>query len=219
MEVLDKGKHCEEEYCHQLDLLPMQCKACKKYFCASHFKYESHNCKQSDRFNYVIPQCDICKQTIEFSRDKDIDLCLAEHLQKCLNLQENGRSNQSNRFSQTQNRAVSMSSLMPPSSSKQNTSKKCNFKNCKSKEVFRFDCEKCSLTYCNKHRLPEIHECDTVLANRRVNNRLIQQQQQPQSCSRQYSRSLQQPQQQQTQQQQSTTTNYRKLIRDYFSNK
>ena len=211
MEVLDKGKHCEEEYCHQLDLLPMQCKACKKYFCSSHFKYESHNCKQAERLNYVIPQCDICKQTIEFTREKDLDLCLAEHLQKCLNLQENRRSNQPNRSSQTQNRAVSMSSLATATSS----SKKCHFKNCKAKDVFRFDCEKCSQTYCNKHRLPEIHECDTIIANRRINSRLMQHQQQPQSCSRQYNRSYQQQQQQQ----QTNSTDYRKLIHDFFSRK
>jgi hypothetical protein len=170
MEVLDKGKHCEEEFCHQLDLLPMQCKACKKFFCSDHFKYEEHKCKAGGRANYVIPTCDICKKTIEFSRHKDLDLCLAEHLQECLNLNQRDRVPKNTYKSGTN--SASSTAVGPQH-------KKCSFKNCKSKEVFRFQCDRCIMTYCNKHRLPEIHSCDEVLEGMR--SKML-----AQTCSRQF---------------------------------
>lgn len=136
MDLLDKGKHCSEEFCHQLDYLPMKCNACLKYFCSDHFKYESHNCKKAENFDYQIPTCDLCHETIEFKRGKDLDLCLAQHLQKCQFSSRNQETKKS--------------------------TKKCHYKNCKSKEVFVFKCDECFFTYCTKHRLPEDHICDTV---------------------------------------------------------
>jgi hypothetical protein len=138
MELLDKGKHCEEEFCHQLDLLPMQCKACKKYFCSTHFKYDSHNCQQSNGLNYKIPICELCNKTIEFKRGKDLDLCLAEHLQNC----------QFNESKSSINKQMT------------NQKSKCQYENCKSSDVFRFECECCLQTFCNKHRIPEVHRCN-----------------------------------------------------------
>jgi hypothetical protein len=137
MELLDKGKHCEEEFCHQLDLLPMQCKACKKYFCSSHFKYDAHNCEKSIGLNYKIPICELCNKAIEFKRGKDLDLCLAEHLQKC----------QFNDIKSTNNQKTIQKKS------------KCYFGSCKSSDVFRFECESCLQTFCNKHRIPEVHQC------------------------------------------------------------
>lgn len=133
MELLDKGKHCNEELCRQLDYLPIQCKACLKYFCNEHFSYEAHNCKSAEKFDYKIPTCELCNQTIEFKRGKHLDLCLAEHMQKC--------------------------QLEIKPTNKEKTSKKCHFKNCKSKEVFVFKCDDCCLNYCTKHRLAEDHLC------------------------------------------------------------
>jgi predicted nucleic acid binding AN1-type Zn finger protein len=138
MELLDKGKHCSEETCHQLDLLPMKCKACLKYYCTEHFKYESHNCKEALKFNFKIPTCENCNRTIEFKRGKDLNLCLAEHLENCT-LDEKHQTSKANR--------------------KETESKKCYFKNCKSKDVFVFECDWCAHSYCTKHRVPEVHLC------------------------------------------------------------
>jgi hypothetical protein len=134
MDLLDKGKHCQEELCHQLSFLPMQCKACAKIFCSEHFKYDAHNCKESCKFDFKVPNCSLCLQPIEFTRDKTIELCLAEHMQKCDSTAAK-KKNDSN-------------------------AKKCSFKNCKSKDLFKIECDNCQLLYCKKHRLPEVHECN-----------------------------------------------------------
>ena len=133
MDLSDKGKHCSEELCHQLDLLPLKCKACSKYYCSEHFKYESHNCEEAFKFNFKIPTCQHCNQPVEFKRGKDLDLCLAEHLQKC---------------------------SLTGHTAKQSKSK-CHYKHCKSKEIFVFECDSCSHSYCTKHRVPEVHSCST----------------------------------------------------------
>lgn len=138
MELLDKGKHCDEEFCHQLDFLPMQCKACKKHYCSEHFKFEAHGCTESKKLDYKIPTCELCNQTIEFKRGLDLDFCLAQHMQRC-EFNENSNLNR-----------------------KKLADKKCNFKSCKSKEIFRFDCENCSKMYCVKHRIPEDHLCTFI---------------------------------------------------------
>lgn len=38
------GKHCEYEYCNQLDFLPFYCQSCKKTFCLDHRTETSHKC-------------------------------------------------------------------------------------------------------------------------------------------------------------------------------
>jgi predicted nucleic acid binding AN1-type Zn finger protein len=135
MDTLDKGKHCSEEYCHQLDYLPMKCSACHRDFCADHFKYEAHNCEQANKIDFKIPVCEICENPIEFKRGKDLDLCLAEHMSKC--------------------------QLASPKQESQKPKKVCNYKGCKSREVFRFECDVCHLNFCVRHRMPEIHLCDS----------------------------------------------------------
>ncbi|KAK1777122.1 hypothetical protein QBC45DRAFT_417538 [Copromyces sp. CBS 386.78] len=38
------GKHCQLEYCNQLDFLPFFCQSCHKTFCLDHRSESSHNC-------------------------------------------------------------------------------------------------------------------------------------------------------------------------------
>ncbi|KAI2618770.1 AN1-type zinc finger protein [Hypoxylon sp. NC1633] len=38
------GKHCQLEYCNQLDFLPFFCQSCKKTFCLDHRSETSHKC-------------------------------------------------------------------------------------------------------------------------------------------------------------------------------
>ena len=132
MDTLDKGKHCSEQYCHQLDYLPTKCKACFKYFCTEHYKFEAHHCEEAKKFDYKIPVCELCENAIEFKRGKNLDLCLAEHMEKC----------------------------QLSDKRKEKPKKICSYKNCKAKEVFRFECEKCHAIFCVKHRMPEIHLCN-----------------------------------------------------------
>jgi predicted nucleic acid binding AN1-type Zn finger protein len=144
MEILDKGKHCQEKSCNRLDLLPIQCKACKKSFCSFHVKCEAHECKETSKIDYKIPVCQICNKTIEFDRNKDLNICLSEHMHKCyLNYLNN--ANQGKYFKEPEKEA-----------------KKCNYKKCKTKEIFQFKCDSCQLTFCTKHRVPEVHKCQEI---------------------------------------------------------
>jgi predicted nucleic acid binding AN1-type Zn finger protein len=143
MELLDKGKHCHEAFCHQLDYLPMQCKACKHFYCSEHFKYESHSCTEAHKLNYTIPECELCKRTIEFKRGKDLDLCLAEHMVTC-------------EMRQTTEQSLVGAGIGKSSSG---GSKRCAFNDCKSKDLFRVACENCDRVFCKHHRIPESHEC------------------------------------------------------------
>ncbi|ROW02105.1 hypothetical protein VSDG_02500 [Cytospora chrysosperma] len=38
------GKHCESEYCNQLDFLPFYCQSCEKTFCLDHRSETAHKC-------------------------------------------------------------------------------------------------------------------------------------------------------------------------------
>ncbi|KAI0022123.1 AN1-like zinc finger protein [Xylariomycetidae sp. FL0641] len=38
------GKHCQLEYCNQLDFLPFFCQSCKKTFCLDHRTEDAHKC-------------------------------------------------------------------------------------------------------------------------------------------------------------------------------
>ncbi|KAH8809001.1 hypothetical protein F5884DRAFT_794155 [Xylogone sp. PMI_703] len=39
------GKHCQFEYCNQLDFLPFRCESCRGTFCLEHRTESGHNCK------------------------------------------------------------------------------------------------------------------------------------------------------------------------------
>lgn len=140
MELLDKGKHCQEEYCHQLDLLPTKCKACGNFYCHHHIHYDAHRCQEVDKLDFKVPTCELCHETIEFRRGKDMDLCLAEHMFKC--------------------------QLRISNSRKTTVEKKkpsvCQFKDCKSKDLFKLECERCGEKFCKNHRLPEDHKCEKL---------------------------------------------------------
>ncbi|KAI0132635.1 AN1-like zinc finger protein [Xylariales sp. AK1849] len=41
------GKHCQFEYCNQLDFLPFFCQSCKHTFCLDHRTETSHKCAQA----------------------------------------------------------------------------------------------------------------------------------------------------------------------------
>jgi predicted nucleic acid binding AN1-type Zn finger protein len=43
-DLTDIGRHCQLEYCNQLDFLPFFCQSCKKTFCLDHRTEDSHKC-------------------------------------------------------------------------------------------------------------------------------------------------------------------------------
>jgi AN1-type zinc finger protein 2 len=135
MELLDKGKHCSEEYCHQFDILPAKCKACLKIFCNEHIKYDNHKCREAYKFDYQIPTCPLCHETIEFQRGKDLNICLAEHIQNCENEESNMKKKKANKT-------------------------KCSILKCKTKSnIMPFECKNCNKNFCIKHRMQEDHDC------------------------------------------------------------
>ena len=148
MDLLDKGKHCEEEFCHQLDFLPIECKLCRRHFCSEHFKYERHGCEKASAIDFKVPTCELCNEVIEFKRGKHMDLCLSEHLAK-FHLDSDDK-----RESATQSNAKP----------KKNNNK-CIVKGCRSKDIINFECERCANKFCNRHRLPEVHMCAAVNNN------------------------------------------------------
>lgn len=41
------GKHCEYDYCNQLDFLPFLCQSCRKTYCLDHRTETAHKCKSA----------------------------------------------------------------------------------------------------------------------------------------------------------------------------
>jgi AN1-type zinc finger protein 2 len=162
MELLDTGKHCSEEFCHQFDFLPVKCKACHKIYCSEHITYESHDCIEAKSLNYKIPTCELCSQIIPFNRSKDLDMCLAEHMQTC-------QLNDETTLNNTKVQKKLAKEL-----------NKCCFDGCRSKDpVLNINCDSCDKKFCIKHRMPEIHKCVRKSPSPTASNH-------PLSCSQQF---------------------------------
>ncbi|PIG79733.1 AN1 zinc finger protein [Aspergillus arachidicola] len=43
------GRHCQFEYCNQLDFLPFRCESCRGTFCLDHRTETSHKCPKAER--------------------------------------------------------------------------------------------------------------------------------------------------------------------------
>ncbi|KAI5308189.1 hypothetical protein KEM55_006335, partial [Ascosphaera atra] len=43
-DLMDIGKHCDYEYCRQLDFLPFRCGSCHGTFCLNHRSETAHKC-------------------------------------------------------------------------------------------------------------------------------------------------------------------------------
>eukprot|EP00933_Yihiella_yeosuensis_P053616 TRINITY_DN51890_c0_g1_i1.p1 TRINITY_DN51890_c0_g1~~TRINITY_DN51890_c0_g1_i1.p1 ORF type:complete len:193 (+),score=22.71 TRINITY_DN51890_c0_g1_i1:69-581(+) len=130
----DCGKHCEDPYCRQQDLLPLQCNACGKTYCSNHFSYEAHSCpkgrKETDKRVIVCP---LCQEAIPLPFGEDENEVWERH------------------FSTTC-RPKTTAATGPP---------RCPVRGCKEKLTFSNSCtcDKCKLKVCLKHRYEEDHEC------------------------------------------------------------
>ncbi|KAK2004357.1 AN1-like zinc finger protein [Colletotrichum falcatum] len=55
------GKHCEYDYCNQLDFLPFFCQSCKKTFCLDHRSETSHKCSNAGAWAERRRQAELAK--------------------------------------------------------------------------------------------------------------------------------------------------------------
>lgn len=58
------GKHCESEYCNQLDFLPFYCQSCEKTFCLDHRTESAHKCAKAGAWAQRKRQADLQKVSI-----------------------------------------------------------------------------------------------------------------------------------------------------------
>jgi hypothetical protein len=131
----DHGKHCEDPYCRQKDLLPLRCDACGKTYCSVHFKYEAHSCSKGfagkDRRAIVCP---ICKKGVPIPPGEDENAVFARH------------------EGSAECRRHTVETAAKP---------RCPVKGCKEKltTLNTFKCGTCGKQVCMKHRFEDAHEC------------------------------------------------------------
>ncbi|KAK4070784.1 hypothetical protein H0G86_009009 [Trichoderma simmonsii] len=58
------GKHCQYEYCNQLDFLPFFCQSCTKTFCLDHRSESSHKCTNPGAWAERKRQAQLAKPSI-----------------------------------------------------------------------------------------------------------------------------------------------------------
>ncbi|KAI5866700.1 AN1-type zinc finger protein [Durotheca rogersii] len=57
------GKHCQLEYCNQLDFLPFFCQSCKKTFCLDHRSETAHKCANAGAWAERRRQAQLAKSS------------------------------------------------------------------------------------------------------------------------------------------------------------
>ncbi|KAH6685959.1 AN1-like zinc finger protein [Plectosphaerella plurivora] len=58
------GKHCEYDYCNQLDFLPFFCQSCKKTFCLDHRTERAHKCVEEGAWAKRRREADLAKPSV-----------------------------------------------------------------------------------------------------------------------------------------------------------
>ncbi|ROT42900.1 AN1-like zinc finger protein [Sodiomyces alkalinus F11] len=58
------GKHCEFDYCNQLDFLPFFCQSCRKTFCLDHRTEGAHNCANAGAWAQRRRQAELAKPSV-----------------------------------------------------------------------------------------------------------------------------------------------------------
>ncbi|KAI1478347.1 hypothetical protein K445DRAFT_335580 [Daldinia sp. EC12] len=67
------GKHCQLEYCNQLDFLPFFCQSCKKTFCLDHRSESAHKCANAGAWAERRRQAQLAKPSAgEGKRMRDL---------------------------------------------------------------------------------------------------------------------------------------------------
>mmetsp|Transcript_66974 Transcript_66974/g.131871 ORF Transcript_66974/g.131871 Transcript_66974/m.131871 type:complete len:246 (+) Transcript_66974:120-857(+) len=132
VEVLGAA-HCSVADCHQLDFLPFKCDACAGVFCKDHFAHARHRCPKASSSNVQVLVCPLCAAAVRMSISEDPNVTWERHyLNGCTQVK--------------------------PASKGPNT---CPIQGCREKlgPSNRFECTKCGITVCIKHRAEEDHPC------------------------------------------------------------
>jgi AN1-type zinc finger protein 2 len=144
MEFPNLGDHCEESTCKRLDFLPIKCDSCKKSFCNNHISYNAHKCEQPEGYrnkDFQIPICPLCNEPVACKRDDQPDTVISAHIDRdCKSDPAEDRR-------------------------RQIYANKCSLKGCKKKELMPFECQRCRMNYCIRHRLETDHQCDQIVKN------------------------------------------------------
>mmetsp|Transcript_81084 Transcript_81084/g.215275 ORF Transcript_81084/g.215275 Transcript_81084/m.215275 type:complete len:236 (-) Transcript_81084:146-853(-) len=126
--------HCSVPHCHQLDFLPFKCDACSAVFCKDHFAYAKHSCPRAGKGSVQVLLCPLCKEAIRIQADEDPNITWERH------------------FTSTCRQAAPQRKGPP----------RCPVPGCKEQMGLsnRFECQRCGLTVCMRHRMQEDHPCN-----------------------------------------------------------
>lgn len=139
MEFENLKQRCEYPICNQIEYLPIQCKYCSKWHCASHQRTDNHECKAKQFDSKMITECPMCLQKIEYLKDADVNLVVATH----------------------------MSSGQCKPENYQKVVKKRKGTRCKAAKCFKklnslnkIQCKRCRQFFCLSHRFADSHDCN-----------------------------------------------------------
>jgi len=130
----DKGRHCSDPYCRQMDFLPMTCDGCGEVFCSEHFKYEAHSCpKGRATTDKRVIVCPLCSQAVPLPYGEDENVVWERHA------------------SSGECRPICGVVAKP----------RCPVPGCKEKltTLNTYSCGTCHKKVCLKHRFEDLHEC------------------------------------------------------------
>ncbi|KAF3782417.1 Zinc finger AN1 domain-containing stress-associated protein 12 [Nymphaea thermarum] len=155
-DLLDLGRHCQFDECHQLDFLPFKCDGCKKVFCLEHRTYGSHNCPKAERRSREVVICDVCSTSIEIKEENKKTIGASG--------QNNGNQEMEVLLKMVMEKHKASGRCDPRLKQKP----RCPIKGCK--EILTFSnaitCRTCEKKTCLKHRFPADHGCTS---GKRVN--------------------------------------------------
>lgn len=118
----------------------MQCDACEKMFCASHFHYDTHNCLKSGNRDHQVPLCPLCGVPVPTAPGEEPDRTVSDHIDR-----------------QCQSDSTMVFTYL------------CTFNKCKGKELVPFKCLTCEQNFCARHRHAVDHNCKKdVLQNKQI---------------------------------------------------
>ena len=101
-----------------------------------HIKYAEHQCPTGKRKDVQIPVCPLCNKAVPSEkRDQSPDVIVSAHIDRDCKSDPALRNRQ------------------------KVYSNKCSLVTCKQREVIQVKCEKCSKTFCLRHRFPDDHKC------------------------------------------------------------
>ena len=132
MELPHLGEQCDYKNCGQLDFLPIKCYCCHKKFCNEHFQYENHECPEKHTKDVQVPVCPLCDKPVPTPKGVSADTTVSAHIDR--------------------------DCKSDPAVAKRNKiyTNRCNVKKCKQKEMMKVVCDQCKISFCLKHRHPQV---------------------------------------------------------------